>query len=237
MFKKSNQHRIYQDLVDQIETAIMDGRLKAGDKLPSQRELVEMFETGRGPLREALRVLEQKGLIKIKLGVSGGAVVRKPDTEPITESLALLIRHRKISIEELSKFREGVEGSAAALAAEMVSEAEIKDLKVLLEKARLLLSKGVSAWEAFCRVDNNIHVAIAKASKNRVYAFVLRMVHDNIQHFYEAHPLKDRGIMEENYQDLSEIVNAMEKHKPMVVRSLMQSHVRRFNRYMIRDGR
>ena len=98
MFQKSNQHRVFQDLVNQIEGAILDGRLKVGDKLPPQRELVEMFQTSRASLREALRVLEQKGLIDIKLGVSGGAVIKAVDTEPVTESLALLIQHQKVSL-------------------------------------------------------------------------------------------------------------------------------------------
>jgi GntR family transcriptional repressor for pyruvate dehydrogenase complex len=78
MFKKTNQQRIFEDLVAQIEGAILDGRLKAGDRLPAQRDLVEMFQTSRGPLREALRVLEQKGLLDIKRGVRGGAVVKQP---------------------------------------------------------------------------------------------------------------------------------------------------------------
>jgi len=233
MFKKTEQQRIFQDLVNQIEGAILEGRLKAGDRLPPQRELVEMFQTSRGSLREALRVLEQKGLIHIKLGVSGGAVVRTPDTSPVTESLALLIRHREISLKELAEFREGVEGGVAVLAAERATEKEIRDLKVLLKEADRYLKAGVDGWGPFCRVDNLIHVAIAKASGNRVYAFVLRMVHDNIQAFYEAYPLKDVAVMQENYEDLCNIVKAMEQHALTVVRALVQSHVRRFSHYMM----
>ena len=232
MFKKTEPKRIFQDLVSQIERAILEGRLKAGDKLPSQRELVEMFQTSRGTLREALRVLEQKGLIDIKLGVSGGAVVRTPDTSPVTRSLDLLIRHREISLEELAEFREGVEGSVAALAAERVSEEQIRELKSLLKEAERCIRTGVNGWEAFCRLDTRIHVGIANASGNRVYGLVLRMVHDNIQRFYEAYPLKDRETMRENYQDLEDIINALEQHRSLVVRALMQSHVRRFRRYM-----
>ncbi len=233
MFKKTNQQRIFEDLVDQIESAILDGRLKVGDKLPPQRDLVEMFETSRGPLREALRVLEQKGLIDVKLGVSGGAVVKSPNTEPVVESLALLMRHKKISLEELAEFREGVEGNVAAIAAERATKDDIVKLKKLLKQADGLVKKGVSQWESFCEVDNKIHVEIANAGGNRIYAFVLRVVHDNIQLFYEDHPLRDKSIMQENYQDLCDIINAMEQQKPTVVRSMMQSHVRRFNRYML----
>jgi len=233
MFQKTNQHRVFEDLVNQFEGAILDGRLKVGDKLPPQRELVEMFQTSRASLREALRVLEQKGLIDIKLGVSGGAVIKAVDTEPVTESLALLIQHQKVSPEELAEFREGVEGHVAALAARRASRAEIQKLKELLESARDYVAQGVAAWEAFCEVDNAIHVAIAAASGNSVYGFVLRMVHDNIQRYYEAYPLKDERILKENYEDLCEIVQALEKKQATVVKSLVQGHVRRFNRYML----
>ncbi|MCP3955593.1 MAG: FadR family transcriptional regulator [Desulfobacterales bacterium] len=235
MFQKSNQHRVFQDLVNQIEGAILDGRLKVGDKLPPQRELVEMFQTSRASLREALRVLEQKGLIDIKLGVSGGAVIKAVDTAPVTESLALLIQHQKVSLEELAEFREGVEGNVAALAARRATRAEIANLKALLETARECVRQGIDAWEKLCEVDNAIHVAIAAASGNSVYGFVLRMVHGNIQRYYEAHPLKDARILQENYDDLCEIVRALEKKQVTVVKSLVQGHVRRFNRYMLNN--
>ena len=236
MFQKTNQQRVFQDLVNQIEGAILSGHLKVGDKLPPQRELVEMFQTSRASLREALRVLEQKGLIDIKLGVSGGAVIKAVDTEPVTESLALLIQRGKVSLVELAEFREGVEGSVAALAARRATREEVRELRDLLETAREQVSRGVDGWEKFCEVDNAIHVAIANASGNAVYGFVLRIVHDNIQRYYEAHPLKDQSILKENYDDLCEIVQAIEKRQATAVKSLVQSHVRRFNRYMLSNA-
>ena len=232
MFKKTNQTRIFEDLVAQIEGAILDGRLKVGDKLPAQRDLVAMFQTSRGSLREALRVLEQKGLLAVKRGMRGGAVVKLPGMAPVAESLGLLMRHRKITLAELSEFREGVEGNVAAIAAQRVTPTGIRQLKALLYQAKTHVETGVDAWALFCRVDNRIHLAIAKAAGNRVYEFVLRMVHDNIQRYYEAFPLRDQQYMQENYQDLCDIVRALEKQQVTAVRSLMQSHVRRFNRYM-----
>jgi DNA-binding FadR family transcriptional regulator len=236
MFKKTTQQRLFQDLVSQIEQAILDGRLKTGDKLPPQRQLVDMFQTSRATLREALRVLELKGLIAMKLGVKGGAVVKRVNTEPVTESLALLMQHRQVSLQELAEFREGVEGQVAALAAERASTEEVGRLKQLLSKARVLLKGGVDSWEKFCFVDKQIHIAIAQASHNTVFRFVLRVVHDNIEPFYEAYPLKDTRTMQENFQDLQEIVRAIEKRKPTVVKTLMQSHVRRFNRHMLQQS-
>jgi DNA-binding FadR family transcriptional regulator len=233
MFKKSNQQRLFQDLVGQVEKAILDGQLKAGDKLPPQRELVDMFQTSRATLREALRVLELKGLIAIKLGAQGGAIVKKINTEPVTESLALLMQHRQVSLQELAEFREDIEGRVAALAAERAHDDELNQLHTLLAKAQSYLANGVADWEKFCLVDKQIHITIATASHNAVYRFVLRVVHDNIEPFYEAYPLKDARIMEENFQDLQDIVHAIAKKKATAVKALMKSHVRRFNRYML----
>ena len=70
LFRKAKQSRIYQDVVEQIQTAILDGEIEAGAKLPSERDLCDLFQTSRGTLREALRILEQKSLIEIRLGVS-----------------------------------------------------------------------------------------------------------------------------------------------------------------------
>ncbi|MCA1793321.1 MAG: GntR family transcriptional regulator [Desulfobacteraceae bacterium] len=116
MFKRAKQNRVFQDVVEQVQDAIVTKKLAPGTRLPAERELKEMFNTSRGTLREALRVLEQKGLIEIKLGVTGGAIVKRIDTEPIMESLALLIRSGEVSLEHLSEFRIKIEGSLVELA-------------------------------------------------------------------------------------------------------------------------
>jgi DNA-binding FadR family transcriptional regulator len=169
----------------------------------------------------------------MRLGVSGGAVVKRVDTEPVTESLALLIQHNKVSLAEIAEFREEAEGNAAALAAERATPEDIAEMKRMLSIAADHVQSGIRSWEGFYDADTDLHIAIARASGNSVYEFVLKMVHGNIQRFYQAYPLRDEPTMRENYQDLCEIVDAIEKRQPTVVRSLVQSHVRRFNRYML----
>ena len=90
MFRTARQNRVYQDIVEQIQDAILNGQLKVGDMLPPERELKEVFQTSRGTLREALRVLEERGLIEIKLGTGGGAVVKAVSSDRVAESLDLL---------------------------------------------------------------------------------------------------------------------------------------------------
>ena len=232
IFRKTTHTRVFQDLVKQIQRAILDGRLKPGDKLPSQRELIQRFQTSRASLREALRVLEQKGLIEVKLGVSGGAVVKDVDTEPITESLALLIQHQKVSFDHLAEFREGVEGLVAALAAERATQADIRRLKDLLLQARAHLQQEKPKAEEFVRVDVQLHIALAQIVGNPIHVAVLQMVHENILGAYERFLLQDEELLRENYEDLCGIVRAIERGEPEKARMLAQSHIRRFNQHM-----
>jgi DNA-binding FadR family transcriptional regulator len=89
MFKQAKQNRAFEDVIFQIQEAILQRSLKVGDKLPSERNLREIFKVSRGTLREALRALEQKKLIQIKTGVKGGAIVCHMDTKLMSESLDL----------------------------------------------------------------------------------------------------------------------------------------------------
>jgi DNA-binding FadR family transcriptional regulator len=234
-FQRARQQRVFQDVAEQIEEAIVENRLKIGDMLPAERELREMFEVSRGTLREALRVLEQKGLIESKLGAGGGALVKPVTTELVTESLGLLIRHQKVSLDHLAEFREGVEGNVAGLAAERATKADIKRLKKLLAEAQHYLERDVSDWEAFVRIDEQMHIALPRITGNPVYTSVLQMVHDNIHRYYESFLPREEHVLWRNYQDLCDIVRAVEKGLANEARSLAQHHVRRFHRFMKKE--
>ncbi|MCP4113007.1 MAG: FadR family transcriptional regulator [Desulfobacteraceae bacterium] len=232
MFRKTKQNRIYQDLVEQIEKAILDGKLKAGDKLPSQRELGVIFQTSRGSLREALRVLEQKGLIDIRPGVKGGAIVKAVNTEQVSESLAFLLKHQKVTLDEISEFREGVEGNVASLAAARATKKDILHLRELLSEAEKHLDNGISKWKESVETDKKLHLAVARIAGNSVYLSVVRMVHENIDKYYEQLPVKEINVMEDNYRNLCDIVGALENREQEKAGMLAQEHVRRFHRHM-----
>ena len=73
---KMKPKKSYEHVVEQIQSAIFSGELCEGERLPSEMKLKDMFDTSRGTVREALRVLEQKGLVSVRTGVKGGARVR-----------------------------------------------------------------------------------------------------------------------------------------------------------------
>lgn len=236
MFREAKQSRIFQDVVDQIQDAILKGRLQPGDMLPPERDLKEMFKTSRGTLREALRVLEQKGLIEIRLGVNGGAIVRDASAKHLAESLELLIQFQKVSLYQLAEFREGVEGTVAAIAAQRASRADIEHLDELLDKAWPLVAQGASGWPAFLDIDAQMHKTLAKITKNPMYIFVHQCVHKNIHRYYEQFLPKDEDRLRENYQDLCDIVGQIKKRNANECRHLARRHVRRFTEHMIRNS-
>lgn len=232
MFKTVKLNRAYQDVVDQIQEAIIDGSLKPGSQLPAERDLKEQFGVSRGTLREALRVLEQKGLIEIRTGVAGGSVIREINSDKLSENIGLLIRNCAVSLRDLADFREGIEGGVAALAAMRANDQDRQELKDLLEAAEVYLKKGKKGWDAFIRTDEQIHMALARISNNQLFIAVLTSVYYNIHTYYENFLPWSNELMQENYLDLKNIIAAVADSDADQARHLAQSHVRRFNTHM-----
>jgi DNA-binding FadR family transcriptional regulator len=232
-FRAARQNRIFQDIVEQIQEAILSGHYQTGDVLPSERELKETFQTSRGTLREALRVLEQKGLIEIRLGMNGGAFVKGSISEPMAESLGLMIRYRKISLLHLNEFREDVEGIVTARAAERADESDIKKLDGLLAEAAKIMENGKERWLEFLEIDKQFHREVAQISRNPIYIFMHNVIHSNIQAYYDQFLPPNEEILKENYRDLSDIFEAIKKRKPDQACALVQNHVRRFYEHMV----
>lgn len=232
MFKTVKQNKAYQDVVEQIQEAIMEGTLKPGSQLPAERELKEQFGISRGTLREALRVLEQKGLIEIRTGVAGGSIVREVNSENLSENLGLLIRNRAVSLRDLAEFREGMEGGVAALAAQRATTQDRQTLADLLKEAEQHLKEGRKGWDAFVRTDEQIHLALAQISGNPLYIAVLSSVYHNIHTYYENYLPWNKVLLQENFTDLRTIVDAVAQGDADKARELALGHVRRFNSYM-----
>jgi DNA-binding FadR family transcriptional regulator len=230
MFKKAKQNRVFQDVVEQVQDAILNGKLKPGTKLPPERELKDMFTTSRGTLREALRVLEQKGLIEIKLGVTGGAIVKRIDAEPTVESLALLIRSGGVSLEHLAEFRIKLEGSLVELAATRATKKDIKELESIYNQAKAFYEKN--DWENFLKTDEKAHTYMGTMTRNPVFQFVQKTIHANIHQYYREYLHMNRKRTLENLTDFEKIIDAMKANDAKAASEIMMDHVKRFSNKM-----
>ena len=234
LFRAARQNRIFQDVVEQIQEAIIQGHLKVGDRLPAERELKEMLQTSRSTLREALRVLEQKGLIEIKLGMGGGAVVKAVSSDLVAESLDLLIRSHQVSLHHIAEVRERVEGDVVRLATSRMTASDRTVLKKLLDDARQCMTRGEQAVSDFLTADKNIHMYFAKITGNPIYISILKTIHNNIRRYYDEFLVMEDQEMNENLQDLENVVKATEKGDAEKASDIARAHVRRFNSYMER---
>ena len=233
VFQKTSPNRICEDLIKQIQEAILEGKLKPGDHLPSQRELCEIFQTSRATLREALRVLEDQGLIEIKLGVSGGTRIRGANTDRISDSIGMLIRHRSVSLNHLMDFRMILEGFIAEQVCSLANEEDIKDLKLIKNKAKKFLLSEPVDWKPYTKIDAEFHEALARIAGNPLFKATLKPMYENIHnYFYQYLPDKPRLLIKENYEDMSQIIKAIEDKNFIVAKKAAMLHVSRFHNLM-----
>ncbi len=232
MFTKASQSLLVDSVVDQIEAAIVKGDLKPGDKLPPSDELQEAFGASRGTLREAFRVLRQKGLLTAKSGAGGGVFVKEVTPDPIKEGLALLIRTRRIPLEHLADFREGLEGCAAELAAERAGPDDLAGLEEMLSQLKRLAEAGPFRWEQFHALEAAMHQTLVKMSGNPLYELNVITVHENIGVYFRRFLPKTDQVLTRNLDDWREMIDALKRGDAAAAGRLMRSHIRRFNREM-----
>ncbi len=166
MFSSVRSPRVYEHIVAQIERAIFDGRLRSGDWLPPERELVRQFGASRVAVREALRTLEHRGLVAVRHGASGGHFVREADTALLRRDLATLLRLGRLSVAQLTEARLILEPEIARLAAERAGEEELRVIAAALEARAAAVARGQHPRV----LDIQFHRLVAAAAKNPVHA-------------------------------------------------------------------
>src|SRR3989442_4791294 len=156
--------RASAEIVSQIERAIFAGELQAGDRLQSERELAEQFGVSRITVRDALRVLEARGLIRVKVGATGGAFVAEANVDRVAESISTMIQLKRMTLSELAEARTVVEAATAELAAHRADAAAVSRLAQSVTRARGLMGQNMSHAEA----SMDFHVELARAAGNDV---------------------------------------------------------------------
>lgn len=155
--------RAYERIVEQIEQAIVGGELTTGQRLPSERDLMEQFSVSRSTVREALRVLESNALIRSRPGDPNGAEVLGFSPGVLRGSVHRLARANGLKLTELIQFRMMLEGSANLLAARLRTEEQLAEMEKALDSMRAAVDRGN---DAFSEADIAFHEVVAQASGN-----------------------------------------------------------------------
>ena len=156
----------YELVLDQVRRAIQLGRFGPGDRLPPERELAQQLGVSRTTVREAMRVLQGEGLVEIRRGRTGGAIVIAQDIS--RPEVKRQLRWRLAELEAVVEFRLVVEPAAARLAAERRTAGDLGALRRLVESMNEQVSEpgGPSTPSRFFRLDSEFHDRIAETAGN-----------------------------------------------------------------------
>lgn len=142
MFTPVSAARISHEIVGQIKAAILAGRIEQGDRLPAERDLADQFGVSRVTVRDALRILEAAGLIEIRVGARGGAIVTAPGSARVGEGIANMLLLSTVTPREVTEARMVFELGSIPLVCERATDADIAALLDLCDRSDAALSDG-----------------------------------------------------------------------------------------------
>jgi GntR family transcriptional repressor for pyruvate dehydrogenase complex len=184
--RRVQSRKLSDDIMEQLEAMILDGRLLVGQKLLSERTLAEQFAVSRPSVREAIQKLETKNLVERKQG--GGTFVKPRLNELITDPLRLLLSDKPEMQFDLLEFRHALEGMAAYYAALRGQPEDYQALESALDSLPDGSNSIDKSQEAIALV--NFYLTMANAAHNMVLQHVMRslqsMLQDNIQRNLEV---------------------------------------------------
>ncbi|MDX5370871.1 MAG: FCD domain-containing protein [Pseudomonadaceae bacterium] len=175
------QRRLSDDIVERLETMILEGTLKAGERLPAERLLAERFGVSRPSLREAIQKLVAKGLLVSRQG--GGNYVAAELGSTFSDPLLHLLASNPDAQRDLLEFRHTLEGSCAYYAAQRATPLDHERLRAAFDELQRCYAPGSKASRAQeGAADARFHLAIAEASHNAVLLHTIRGLFDLLKH-------------------------------------------------------
>ncbi len=236
MFDSVKSDKVSQHIIDQIRNAIFEGRLRPGDKLPSERELVEKFKVSKATLREALRSLEVLGFLEIRKGVSGGPFVTEVDMTKARDSFTNFLLFKNLSLKDLSEVRLLLEPYIAEKATLAITQEDLSRLEKLIKESEHAIKNNISFESRKDEIE--FHRIIASITGNPILMFILDFVENLLIDTKEilrpgkefsgkvlrAHKRIYNGLLERN---LKKVHEEMVRHIQEVEKDLLAAHKER----------
>lgn len=223
MFKAVSLNRVSQAIVEQVKLLLRQGRLKPGDRLPSERELCERFGVSRVTVREALRVLEAGGLIDIRVGARGGAFVTSPTSQQIGAGLADLLNLSPLTATDVTEARQVFELGIVPLVVERATDEDIAALRDMVRTHQAALDRG----EYLMSMSADFHVRVAACTHNPAIEMLVQSFHGPLlMSLLEAQvvaPLMGHRGTEEHIA----FIDAIDARDVERARSIMREHLQR----------
>lgn len=204
LLTQPHRERLADQIARQIKQLIFTKKLQVGEKLPTERELAESLQVSRVVIREALRSLEQSGLVEIQTGPSGGSFVSDKIHMPLFHSIHDLLQDGNLSLQHFYEARRSVELTSIQLA---IREARDEDLKAL-EAINEQLLGDVNNNEQFPYHNMEFHVKISEMSGNPLVKLIAGALLSILIMLYPK-PTQSGAFIWTTYERHHEIIKAL----------------------------
>lgn len=229
--KRVEKRRTWEEVVHQIESQILQGHLRPGDRLPGERQLAEQLGVSRASVREALRVLEALEFIRVRTGTgegSGSIMVQEPTAGgAMTSLLRLHVGLSHFTMSDVIETRAVMEAWAARMAARRAGRGDIEKLGGILKRME---SRSLSRWD-FNELDTQFHVGLAETSGNRLVTYFMHAIRDAVR--FEMVAAFDRfadwqSVAEGLRQEHAAVLHAISVRDEEAAARTLENHIRAF---------
>jgi GntR family transcriptional repressor for pyruvate dehydrogenase complex len=218
-FKTIQKSSTPEIIINEIIQHVKSGELKPGSKLPTERDMSQMFCVGRSSIREAIKGLAMAGYLESSQGK--GTFIRKD--MPVNDLTLTNLRHALAAeqIIELMELREILECNAVKLAAERASSEDIRRINEALERMQACKAD----IKKFYDPDFDFHVAIAEATHNEMICHMMKQVVDKSHEYYEKFMPDRLCPPEQAISTARQIVSCIENGEAEKASRCMKAHL------------
>lgn len=207
-------------VADQLEDHLLEGRFGVGDQMPTEPALAESFGVSRQVVREAARLLEDRGLVEIRAG--RGMTVLAPNVDSIVRRFRMLLRRGDASFEQLMELRRMTEGDMASLAAQNRTNEDVESMRAAIATAAENLDDYATCMDA----DLAFHMALARATHNPFVLAFVQPINVVLRDVYRK-PIEYLATQSDTVAEHSAIVDAVAGRDVEAARTATATHLGR----------